>query len=204
MLLSIHLAFISKFLRNPGCFPQIVGVSDGYLMESILKKIYRSNYRNYQFHMKPILDITRVPEELYGTAHIVSCSEVLEHVAPPIDLAFSGLRHLLKVNGTLILSVPHSDANGVHLEHFPVMKNYEITKGDVPKLTGVLLNGEEVEFHNLIFHGGIGSTLEFRIFSSKSLAEALIAACFTELKVNRNIKSFGIRWEEWSRVWIVK
>jgi hypothetical protein len=204
MLLSIHIAFIKKLLRKPRRVPQIIGVSDGYLMETILRKIYRSNYQNYHYHIEPILDITQVPLGMHNSADIISCSEVLEHVAPPIDLAFSGLRNLLQLDGTLVLSVPHSDASGVHLEHFPVMTSYEIDLGDIPKLKGELQNGKKVEFDDLVFHGGVGSTLEFRIFSEKSLTAALLAVCFTNLKVNKNIKSFGIFWESWSRVWIVK
>ncbi len=204
MLLSIHVEFIKKLFSKPGKFPQIVGVSDGYLMERKLSRIYGSNYQNYQYHMKPMLDITKVPVEQYNSADIVSCTDVLEHVAPPIDLAFSGLRNLLKPDGTLILSVPHSDLRGVHIEHFPLMKSYEIDLDGTPKLTGVLHNGDKVEFNDLVFHGGDGTTLEFRIFSQKSLLDDLLAACFNDVRINKNIKSLGIFWEGWSRVWIVK
>jgi len=167
MLLSIHLAFMKKILTRPSCLPQIVGVSDGHLMETILKKIYRSRYHNYQYHVEPILDITNPPHRLHNSADIISCSEVLEHVAPPINLAFSGLRSLLRKKGTLVLSLPHTDASGVHVEHFPVMKSFIVEESELPKLRGTLPEGGVVEFDQLVFHGGVGSTLEFRVFQRR-------------------------------------
>jgi hypothetical protein len=202
MLLNIHWAFISKFIKNPRHVPKIIGVSDGQLMEKILKKLYGSNYANYHYHQDPLLDITQVPSDLYGSADIVSCTEVLEHVAPPVSLAFSGLRKILKEHGKLILSVPHSDSFGKHIEHFPEMTNTELLLGDNPKLIGTLKEGEQTEFTDLVFHGGVGFTLEYRIFSYHSLREQLLDAGFTRFKLNRNFKVLGIAWEKWSRVWV--
>jgi hypothetical protein len=198
------MSFIKKVLRKPSSLPQIIGISDGFLMETILRKIYRNNYKNYHYHIQPMLDITQVPSELHGSADIISCSEVLEHVAPPIDLAFSGLRNLLNSDGTLILSVPHTDASGVHVEHFPVMERFVVDLVGTPKLRGILLGGEEVEFSNLVFHGGVGATLEFRIFSEESLSENFNQAGFKKIKIQPNYKILGILWENWSRVWTVR
>ena len=202
MLLNIHLAFFSKLLKNPKRLPKIIGVSDGQLIETILKKVYQSNYQNYHYHQTPKLDITRVPSDLHCSADIVSCTEVLEHVAPPVNLAFLGLRLLLREKGTLVLSVPHSDASGVHVEHFPELIDSELLLGENPRLVGKLSDGERVEFSNLVFHGGIGSTLEYRVFSFNSLRHQVLDAGFTKFQLNRNFKSFGIYWEKWSRVWI--
>ncbi len=202
MLLNIHCSFIRTFIRKPFVLPQILGVSDGVLMESALKKIYKSNYVNFHYHKEPHLDVTCIPPHIMNSADIVSCTEVLEHVAAPVELAFQGLRDLLKKNGRLILSVPHGDANSQHIEHFPVMNDFEITLGDNPKLVGKLENGQSVVFHNLRFHGGIGSTLEFRVFSEKSLVEQLRNSNFGSFRPNRDSKFFGISWEKWSRVWI--
>jgi len=202
MLLNIHCAFFSKLLKNPGSVPKIIGVSDGHLIEKILKTVYKSHYQNYHYHQEPKLDITKIPLNLYSSADIVSCTEVLEHVAPPVDLAFSGLRKLLKKNGTLILSVPHSDSSGVHLEHFPEMTNEQLILDEKPRLVGMLKNGKWTEFSNLIFHGGVGFTLEYRVFSFQSLREEILNSGFTEYRLNRDIRVFGIEWESWSRVWI--
>lgn len=204
MLLNIHYAFFSKLLKNRGSVPKIIGVSDGHLIEKILKTIYKSHYQNYHYHQKPQLDITKVPLNLYSSADIVSCTEVLEHVAPPVDLAFSGLRKLLKENGTLVLSVPHSDSSGVHLEHFPEMTNAQLILDEKPRLVGTLKNGKWTEFSNLIFHGGVGFTLEYRVFSFHSLREEILNSGFIEYRLNRDIRVFGIGWESWSRVWICR
>ena len=181
--------------------PQIIGVSDGYLMETILRKIYRSNYQNYHYHKEPNLDITRVNSEFIQKADIISCSEVLEHVAPPVELAFDGLNTILKNKGVLVLSVPHSDYLGKHIEHFPPMKHFEIIFDGRPRLVGKLIDGENITFDNLTFHGGIGSTLEFRVFSQSSLENYLLEAGFIPLKKTRNYKILGIDWEPWSRTW---
>jgi SAM-dependent methyltransferase len=204
MLLNIHYAFFSKLLKNPRTIPNIIGISDGYLIEKILKTAYKSHYQNYQYHQEPKLDITQVPLNLYSSADIVSCTEVLEHVAPPVDLAFSGLRKLLRKNGTLVLSVPHSDSTGVHLEHFPEMTNAQLILDEKPRLVGILKNGKKAEFSKLIFHGGVGFTLEYRVFSFHSLKEELLDSGFTEYRLNHDIRAFGIEWESWSRVWNIR
>jgi len=204
MLLNVHWAFVSKFLKNPKHVPKIVGVSDGQLMEKILKKLYKSNYVNYHYHQEPKLDITQIPSFLHGSADIVSCTEVLEHVAPPVHMAFSGLRKILKKNGILVLSVPHSDSSGKHIERFPEMTNIELDLENTPRLIGTLKNGDLAEFTDLVFHGGVGFTLEYRVFSFHSLKEHLLNAGFTNFHLNRNQKAFGISWEKWSRVWIAQ
>lgn len=202
MLLNIHWAFLSKFLKDPRSVPKIVGVSDGQLMEKILKKIYQSNYKNYHYHQEPKLDITQVASNLYCSADIVSCTEVLEHVAPPIDNAFLGLYKLLTENGALVLSVPHNDKFGVHIEHFPILTDSELVLDEKPMLRGHDLRGNYLEFQDLVFHGGIGSTLEYRVFSETSLENNLIPY-FKNFRKNKNLRLFGINWEPWSRVWSV-
>lgn len=202
MLLNIHYAFFSKLLKNPRTIPNIIGISDGHLIEKILKTVYKSHYQNFHYHQEPKLDITQVPLNLYSSADIVSCTEVLEHVAPPVDLAFSGLRKLLKKNGILVLSVPHSDSSGVHLEHFPEMTNVQLILDEKPRLVGTLKDGKWKEFSNLIFHGGVGFTLEYRVFSFQSLKKEILDSGFTGYRLNRNITAFGIKWESWSRIWI--
>jgi hypothetical protein len=204
MLLNIHYAFFSRLLKNPRTIPNIIGISDGHLIEKILKTVYKSHYQNFHYHQEPKLDITQVPLNLYSSADIVSCTEVLEHVAPPVDLAFSGLRKLLRKNGTLVLSVPHSDSTGVHLEHFPEMTNTHLILDEKPRLVGMLKNGKWTEFANLVFHGGVGFTLEYRVFSFHSLREEILDSGFTKYRLNRNVRVFGIKWESWSRVWIIK
>ena len=152
--------------------------------------------------MEPTVDITSIRLDLQGSSDIISCSEVLEHVAPPIQKAFDGLYQLLKKDGVLILSVPHTDINGVHVEHFPVMTESRISRREGGfVLNGISVDGKLLEFEGLTFHGGIGATLEYRIFSQESLRKNLISSGFKHLVSGKNRLFFGINWEPWSRVW---
>ncbi len=205
IFLQIHKHYILKKLENPFRDLKILGVSDGYLTSSILSKVYGKKYTNFHYHLEPRLDITDVSSDLYGTADIVTCSEVLEHVEPPIEKAFEGLNQLLKLDGVLVLSVPHTDNLGEHIEHFPVMKKSEVTiQAGVPVLKGEGADGQSLEFVDLVFHGGIGATLEYRIFSQASLLKYLKLSGFESFKIIRNHKFLGILWEPWSRVWVCK
>jgi hypothetical protein len=203
IFLQIHSQYLQRKIKNPTRRLQILGISDGHLTSTILSKIYRKGYTNYHYHLDPKLDITNVPASLFGKADIISCSEVLEHVAPPINKAFEGLYKLLRENGTLVLSVPHTDGFGVHVEHFPVMQNSQlVTEYGVTVLNGEDENGIKLSFRNLIFHGGIGATLEYRVFSEESLVNYLSSAGFSNLRKNRDSKLLGVFWEPWSRVWV--
>ncbi len=203
MFLQIHWQYLRRKIKRPLQKLNILGVSDGHLTSTVLTKIYRGRYTNYHYHLDPKLDITRVPEALYESADLISCSEVLEHVQPPIEKAFDGLHKILKRNGTLILSVPHTDANGKHIEHFPIMSKSRIMmRGQSQVLEGISLNGEKLEFNKLTFHGGVGATLEYRIFSESSLFKYLSIAGFVRMKQNIDINILGILWEPWSRVWV--
>jgi hypothetical protein len=81
------------------------------------------------------------------------------------------------------------------------MKNTEIVEFPYKIFRGVDLEGKMREFSDLIFHGGAGSTLEFRVFSENSLRNYLERAGFTNIKVQANKKIIGASWEPWSRVW---
>ena len=199
---EIHKRYALKKVRHPFRNLKILGVSDGYLTSHRFKKIYKKRYTNFHYHMDPKLDITNVTLDLMSSSDIVSCSEVLEHVVPPIQKAFDGLYQLLKADGVLILSVPHTDLNGKHVEHFPVMKESRIsTRESGFVLEGRSSDGKLLEFGGLTFHGGIGATLEYRIFSQESLERCLATSGFKKLTPHKNRLLFGINWEPWSRVW---
>ena len=203
VLLGVHWAVIRSVLGLRHGKLNLIGISDGHRTEVILKKIYRNKYRSYNYHQEPFLDITSVSNVgIHGTASVICCSEVLEHVAPPINLAFSGLFSILKPGGILILSVPHSQVGEGHVEHFPILTQIEVTVGSIPTLKGIDEQGNSREFSDLTFHGGVGATLEFRIFSEDSLVDALHKAGFVKLRKTANHPFLGIKWEPWSRVWI--
>ena len=152
----------------------------------------------------PFLDITKVDEILESSTEIVTCSEVLEHVEPPIDKAFLGLYKLLKPGGWLILSVPHRGAGAAHEEHFPVMTNSELINEPFKVLRGIDLEGNNREFTELVFHGGAGATLEYRVFSESSLRSNLEISGFTNIEAQSDKRLFGCIWEPWSRVWVAQ
>lgn len=183
----------------------VVGVSDGGVTEKFLKSKYGVNYTNYHFHQQPHLDIKNPPLTLEKSAEIVVCSEVLEHVSAPVHMAFEGLFKILKPGGYLVMSVPHTDDSGVHLEHFPEMSSFEVDMSEaVPVLRGTDLKGEYFESRNLVFHGGIGETLEHRVFSESSLISFLYAAGFSKVSWSQNSRIHGVQFEPWSRVWIAR
>lgn len=183
----------------------VVGVSDGGVTEKFLKSRYGVRYTNYHFHQQPHLDIKNPPVTLEGSASLVVCSEVLEHVSSPVHMAFEGLFKILKPGGYLVMSVPHTDDSGVHLEHFPEMSSFELDMSEaVPVLRGTDLKGEHFESRNLVFHGGIGETLEHRVFSETSLISHLRGAGFQDISYTGNSNIYGIVFEPWSRVWVAK
>lgn len=183
---------------------KIIGVSDGAPIESAFRDRFGKAYENFEFHTEPFLDITKVQDVPDSFADVVTCSEVLEHVQPPVELAFSGLYKLLKPGGLLILSVPHTGVNSMHVEHFPVMQNSKLIFEPVPVLRGIDLQGNERKFSQLFFHGGAGATLEYRVFSETSLKENLEKAGFIKNQAQGDNRLFGCIWEPWSRVWIAK
>lgn len=180
---------------------KIFGISDGEPLSRSFEIRFAGKYSNFEYHKEPSLDITSPKAGLYQTADLLICSEVLEHVKPPIDLAFHGLYYLLKPGGSLVLSVPHTSSSNAHVEHFPVMQSSELELGENPILKGIDLSGAPVEFTNLTFHGGMGATLEYRIFSEESLRSNLLQAGFVNPQILSNNRIIGCIWEPWSRVW---
>jgi len=193
---------IKRFLRNKNL--SIVGVSDGAQIENAFMKRFGSFYNNFEFHTEPFLDITKVDDTLQSTADIVTCSEVLEHVQPPIEPAFLRLFKLLIPGGWLIFSVPHGGINARHVEHFPIMTNSVLIKEPTQILRGIDLDGNEREFTELVFHGGAGATLEYRVFSEASIRDNLQKSGFKKIRVQSNNRLIGCMWEPWSRVWVAQ
>jgi hypothetical protein len=182
----------------------IVGVPDGAPIESAFQVRFGAIYKNFEFHKEPFLDITKVDDILESSTEIVTCSEVLEHVEPPIDKAFLGLYKLLKPGGWLIISVPHRGADADHDEHFPVMTNSELIYEPSKVLRGIDPQGNNREFTELVFHGGAGATLEYRVFSESSIRSNLENSGFTNIESQSNKRLIGCIWEPWSRVWVAQ
>jgi SAM-dependent methyltransferase len=83
------------------------GISDLPVFENHLSRGFsytNSQYDQQEYPNALFLDILNAAPELIVTADIVTCSDVLEHVPPPVQRAFHCLFSLLKPGGTLIFT----------------------------------------------------------------------------------------------------
>lgn len=178
------------------------GVSDHPLLAEWLGSWLE--YTNFHYGREPHLDVTQPPPELEGTFGVITCSDVLEHVLPPVSTAFAGLFRLLSPGGTLVLSVPCGIEGGV--EHFPDLHDWEVDRTQPePVLVNRRADGHVETFRNLVWHGGEGWTLEMRRFDRSWLRRELADAGFTDLiELRRDWPGWGIAFEDWSRVWIAR
>lgn len=170
-----------------------IGLSDS--SEYALRLSEKLSYKNTYFHREPHMDITSIDHNLEGTLDFVISSDVFEHINPPVSLAFRNVRKLLKPNGMLILTAPYTFEKDT-IEHFPDLFKYEITKKENNFiLKNVTTDGREQIYHDLIFHGGTGVTLEMRVFSESSLRNELSNAGFRKIKFYRETDlDHGIYW----------
>jgi SAM-dependent methyltransferase len=183
---------------------RIIGVSDGQWMVKFATKLLGGRYANHHYHQEPLLDIVNPDPSLFNSADIVSCCEVLEHIEPPANRAFTGLFNILKLGGIAVLSVPHTRSGDAHVEHFPEMRDTKLEMEPTPRWTGYTPDGEFHSYGDLIFHGGLGSTLEFRMYSEDSFRSLLEGAGFKILDIIPNDRLHGIVWGPWSRVWLAQ
>ncbi len=158
------------------------------------------SYRNTFYHKEPVFDIVNAPESENGRYDFVIASEVFEHVAPPVEIAFQNAFRILKPHGLFFFTVPYSlEAQGK--EHFPDLFDCGIAQlrtGHVMVNRG--RDGRLEIFDNLVFHGGPGETLETRVFSEDELRKQFKNAGFPELEIySSRSERFGIvHSENWS------
>jgi len=176
---------------------QGIGMSDWETYAKRLSKVFA--YKNTYYDTKPHLDITDPDPELFGTLDFLISSDVYEHVAPPVSIAFENALKLLKPNGVFIFSVPFSLDETV--EHFPDLYDFDIAgSGDSSVLTNTTKSGERQEFKDLVFHGGRGATLEMRVFGKDHLISQFVNAGFREPEIcEEPYAQFGIDFPQlWS------
>lgn len=155
------------------------------------------SYTNTYYHRAPKLDITDPDPRWLGALDFLICSEVFEHVAPPISRAFANARRLLRPGGVLVFSAPYG-LQVETLEHFPDLHHYELFKRDGGTwLRNRTRAGEVQEFRNLIFHGGPGTTLEMRRFALDALLAEFERAGFAPPRVwGDDALGWGIHWSD--------
>ncbi|MCL2308695.1 MAG: class I SAM-dependent methyltransferase [Proteobacteria bacterium] len=167
------------------------GMSDAAVYGNLLEQTF--SYTNTYYHKEPHLDITDPPAALLGKHDFIISSDVMEHVARPVDNAFRHLAELLKPGGVLVLTVPFA-TEGSTIEHFPELFEYKIVgEGADQQLINRTRDGREQCFDNLVFHGDDGATLEMRLFSRDDLIRLLQGAGFSDVRIHsRPIPSIGV------------
>lgn len=173
-----------------------IGMTDweGYAVGLAEKFDYQNTFQSQQ----PKLDITNPKPEFVGAFDFVICSDVFEHVVPPVSLAFANARKLLKPQGVLIFSVPYTK-EAETAEHFPELFDYQLQKRDKRDiLENITRDGQTQVFDNLVFHGG--NALEMRVFSESSLLKEFQEAGFGRVKIYQEPDfEHGIYWYcDWS------
>ena len=170
-----------------------IGLSDAQLYATILAD--RLDYTNTYFHTMPRLDIASAAATEFSGLDFIIASDVFEHVAPPVDIAFRNSRRMLRDGGVLVFSVPYLPGERTE-EHFPDLHDYAIeSRGDRHVLVNRTREGELQQFADLVFHGGPGATLEMRMFSFLDLERRFLAAGFERPRVlDDYVPHFGIDW----------
>jgi len=155
-----------------------VGLSDvPPLVPALTSKLA---FTNTYYHQFPHLDITQPPEDLIGQLEFIVCSDVLEHVPPPLELALAGLLACLQPGGFAVITVPV--AGETTNERYPGLVDFEVvaeSSGQVVRWTdadGIRHSDTAAEMH-----GGSGLTLAFRLFSARDIEARLLAAGFASV-----------------------
>jgi SAM-dependent methyltransferase len=169
-----------------------IGLSDweGYA-NRLSKKL---DYTNTFYHKQPLLDITCIDDFQHSAYDFIISTDVFEHICPPISKAFENARQLLKPGGTMILSVPY--VLGETREHFPGTCKFSVhQKGSQWVLMSETVDGQTKEYTDITFHGGPGTTVEFRLFGKDDLLKDCLNAGFGPVRIHdETIEEFGIRW----------
>lgn len=201
-LLSVELfgesLLLADFPRRPDL--RGIGLSDWEVYAAPLAQ--KLNYTNTYYHKEPRLDIATpaLDPALEGTLDFLISTDVFEHVAPPVDVAFDNVARLLKPGGLFVFSVPYG-LGGSTREHFPELFEYEIVReGERRRLRNRTRDGREQVFESLVFHGGEGETLEMRFFAEADLLAALARVGLGSVKIFRQpYLAHGIYWHHpWS------
>jgi SAM-dependent methyltransferase len=182
-----------------------IGMSDApELAERLAEKF---DYTNTFYDQAPEFDVTTPDPRDDGRYDFILSSEVLEHVSPPVERAFSALNRMLKPDGLLLMTTPYS-LGGQTREHFPELHEYTLASlGGRPVLVNRRRDGRMETFENLTFHqaptetpGGHGSALEMRVFTEASLRAILCGAGFPNVHfASENVAGFGVEHSEtWS------
>jgi SAM-dependent methyltransferase len=132
----------------------------------------------------------------------VICTEVFEHIAPPVQPAFNNLRRLLRPGGLLVFSVP-TISGAETVEHFPAFHRAKLVELDgLQILVNKRRDGQVEVFGDVTFHGGQGATLEMRVYSHDRLMGHLAEAGFVDVRVyDSAVPDVGYYWPSRCHEW---
>jgi len=140
------------------------------------------DYINTFIDREPFFDIYNISHEKEEQFDFVICSEIFEHLSPPISHAFLQLKRLLKPGGSIIFTVPYNFEETTK-EYFPDLFDYSLCHDDNGYyLINKTKEGSIQVFRKLNFHHGEGLALVKRDFSRSGLIQNLIEAGFTDIK----------------------
>jgi hypothetical protein len=179
-LMTKHLLGSPQVLRTlPAMGLRGVGLSCSEVYATVLEK--KLQYTNTYFDREPYLDIN--DPSGYEELDFVISSDVFEHTMPPAKRAFEGASRILKEEGLLALTVPFS-LNEQTIEHYPECTGYrQIDLGNDKKGVELQLrDGSRMVDEDPVWHGGIGKTLEMRVFSRDGMFQCLEETAFEVLE----------------------
>lgn len=173
---------------------EVTGVSDAELIARALGQ--KVSYTNTFLHQAPFLDVCAPAPEHLASCDVLVCSDVLEHVPPPVGRAFEGMRKVIRPGGFLLLTVPCTALEAT-AEHYPSLHEYRILeRGGKSVLVNRTAEGTLEEFDDLVFHGGPGETLEMRHFALHDLERHLSRAGFSTIEICAQPDfSHGVYWQ---------
>ena len=153
------------------------------------------DYVNTFYDHDPQLDLCNVDWSRWQpeSFDFITCTDVLEHIEPPIDKTFENMYRLLKPGGAAIITVP-TTLDPVTREHFPNLNDWEIMTEDENRvLVNRLPDGTVERFDDLCFHGDEGMTLEFRYFTRQGLIDCVQRAGLRVAKIHeKSLDAYAI------------
>ena len=157
-----------------------VGLSCSETYAKYLKKSFQ--FTNTFVDRRPCLDINN-PPSYYKELDFLISADVFEHTLPPANLAFEGANQVLKESGLLVLTIPYALIEQ-SIEHYPGCLGYRQLDLEDGR-TAVELrfgDGSTVVDENPVWHGGVGKTLEMRVYARSDLKRCLRDASFEVLE----------------------
>jgi SAM-dependent methyltransferase len=154
------------------------------------------DYTNTFYDRAPQLDFTAPHPELAGSYDFILSSDVVEHIAPPVERAFAEACRMLKPAGFFVITVFCNPADRLR-EHFPELADFRIVRlGGRYVLINRRRDGTIEAREDLIFHGGHGATIEMREFGRTALEDKLVASGFREVHfLDEDVPLIGVQFD---------